>query len=121
MAKIVCVLYEDPVSGYPTTYPRDDIPSFERYPNGQTVPSPKSIDFTPGQLLGSVSGELGLRKFLESRGHTLVVTSDKEGPNSVLERELPDAEVVISRRARVKSWKQHEVYISCCSAKPAPG
>jgi formate dehydrogenase len=97
MAKIVCVLYEDPVTGYPTTYPRDDIPSFDRYPNGQTVPSPKSIEFKPGQLLGSVSGELGLRKFLESQGHTLVVTADKDGPGSVLERELPDAEVVISQ------------------------
>ena len=48
-------------------------------------------------LLGSVSGELGLRKFLESQGHTLVVTSDKDGPNSVFERELPDAEIVISQ------------------------
>ena len=51
----------------------------------------------PGELLGSVSGELGLRKFLEDRGHTLIVTSDKDGPDSVFERELPDAEVVISQ------------------------
>jgi hypothetical protein len=29
-----------------------------------------------------------LRAFLESRGHTLVVTSDKGGPNSTFEREL---------------------------------
>ena len=97
MAKILCVLYEDPVSGYPRTYPRDDIPSFDRYPNGQTVPSPRAIDFKPGQLLGSVSGELGLRKYLESQGHTLVVTADKDGPSSVLEHELVDAEVVISQ------------------------
>jgi formate dehydrogenase len=97
MAKVVCVLYEDPVGGYPKTYPRDDIPSFSTYPNGQSVPSPRSIDFKPGQLLGSVSGELGLRKFLESQGHTLVVTADKDGPGSVLERELPDAEIVISQ------------------------
>ena len=79
MAKILCVLYEDPVTGYPKTYSRDEIPSFDRYPNGQTVPSPRAIDFTPGQLLGSVSGELGLRKFLESQGHSLVVTADKDG------------------------------------------
>jgi formate dehydrogenase len=44
-----------------------------------------------------VSGELGLRKFLEERGHKLIVTSDKDGPDSVFERELPDAEVVISQ------------------------
>jgi formate dehydrogenase len=61
------------------------------------VPSPSGIDFTPGELLGSVSGELGLRKFLESRGHTLVVTSDKDGADSEFERELADAEVVISQ------------------------
>src|SRR6266436_9870125 len=97
MAKIVCVLYEDPVTGYPRTYARDDIPNIERYPGGQTTRTPKSIDFRPGQLLGSVSGELGLRKFLESQGHTLVVTTDKDGPNSVFEKELVDAAVVISQ------------------------
>jgi len=86
MAKIVCVLYDDPVTGYPTTYPRDDIPNIEAYPGGQTTPTPASIDFKPGQLLGSVSGELGLRKFLESQRHTFVVTSDKDGPDSAFER-----------------------------------
>jgi formate dehydrogenase len=44
-----------------------------------------------------VSGELGLRSFLEGREHTLVVTSDKDGPDSVFERELTDADVVISQ------------------------
>jgi formate dehydrogenase len=97
MAKVLCVLYDDPVSGYPNSYARDGIPKIERYPGGQTTPSPKGIDFTPGVLLGSVSGELGLRKFLEGLGHTFIVTSDKEGENSVFERELPDAEVVISQ------------------------
>jgi formate dehydrogenase len=61
------------------------------------VPTPDAIDFKPGALLGSVSGELGLRKYLESRGHKFVVTSDKDGPNSVFERELPDSEIVISQ------------------------
>jgi formate dehydrogenase len=97
VAKVVCVLYPDPVTGYPPTYARDSIPTFDHYPDGQTVPSPDGIDFVPGALLGSVSGELGLRRFLEAGGHTLVVTSDKEGPDSVLERELADADVVISQ------------------------
>jgi formate dehydrogenase len=97
MAKVLCVLYDDPVDGYPKSYARDDIPKLERYPDGQTLPTPSAIDFKPGQLLGSVSGELGLRKFLEDQGHTLVVTSDKDGPNSRFERELPDADVVISQ------------------------
>jgi formate dehydrogenase len=95
--KILCVLYDDPVDGYPSQYPRDDLPVLDGYPGGQTLPSPAALDFTPGRLLGSVSGELGLRRFLEERGHELVVTSDKDGPDSVFERELPDADVVISQ------------------------
>jgi len=97
MATIRCVLYDDPVGGYPPSYARADIPKIERYHDGQTTPTPERIAFTPGELLGSVSGELGLRGFLEERGHRLVVTSDKDGADSVFERELPDAEIVISQ------------------------
>ncbi|MGO9154477.1 NAD-dependent formate dehydrogenase [Mycobacterium sp.] len=97
MAKILCVLYDDPVDGYPNSYARDGLPELDRYPDGQTLPTPKEIDFRPGELLGSVSGGLGLRKYLEAHGHELVVTSDKEGPGSAFERNLVDAEVVISQ------------------------
>src|SRR5512145_3222066 len=97
MAKIVCVLYDDPVDGYPKTYARDDIPKITHYPDGMTTPTPSRIDFKPGELLGSVSGELGLRKFLEGAGHTLIVTSDKDGKDSRLDKELADAEIVISQ------------------------
>src|SRR5712672_1273990 len=85
MAKVVCVLYDDPIDGYPTSYARDDLPKIDHYPGGQTLPTPNSVDFKPGTLLGSVSGELGLRQYLEANGHTLVVTSDKDGPNSAFE------------------------------------
>jgi formate dehydrogenase len=97
MTKVLCVLYDDPVDGYPKSYARDGLPRLERYPGGQTLPTPKAIDFRPGELLGCVSGELGLRKFVEERGHEFIVTSDKDGPNSRFERELPDAEIVISQ------------------------
>ena len=97
MAKVLCVLYDDPVTGYPKTYARDSIPVISAYPGGQKLPTPKAIDFKPGQLLGSVSGELGLRKYIESQGHTLIVTSDKDGPDSRLEQELPDTDVIISQ------------------------
>lgn len=97
MSKILCVLYDDPIDGYPTSYPRDDLPKIERYPDGQTLPTPRAIDFQPGALLGSVSGELGLRKFLEAGGHQFVVTSDKDGADSEFDRELVDADVVISQ------------------------
>ena len=97
MAKILCVLYDDPIDGYPQSYARDGIPKIERYPGGQTAPTPKRIDFKPGELLGSLSGGLGLRKYLQDLGHTLVVTSDKDGKKSIFERELVDADIVISQ------------------------
>ncbi|MBK5239045.1 MAG: NAD-dependent formate dehydrogenase [Actinomycetales bacterium] len=97
MAKIVAVLFADPTTGFPPRYARDSIPVIAQYPNGQTLPTPKALDFTPGALLGSVSGELGLRRFLEDAGHTFVVTSDKDGIDSVFEKELVDADVVISQ------------------------
>jgi len=97
MAKVLCVLYDDPVEGYPPDYARESVPEIASYADGQTAPSPKAIDFTPGELLGSVSGELGLRRFLEDGGHRLVVTSDKDGPDSEFERELPDSDIVISQ------------------------
>ena len=98
MAKILCVLYPDPESGYPPKYARDDIPTIVGYANGQTAPAPKGpLGFKPGELVGCVSGELGLRPYLEKLGHELIVTSDKDGPNSEFEKHLPDAEVVISQ------------------------
>jgi formate dehydrogenase len=97
MATVLCVLYDDPIDGYPPSYARDDVPKIERYDGGQTTPTPSALGFTPGELVGCVSGELGLRDFLESLGHELVVTSDKDGPDSVFERELPRADIVISQ------------------------
>ncbi|OSX79312.1 hypothetical protein BU14_0082s0076 [Porphyra umbilicalis] len=95
-AKVLCVLYPDPTGGYPPPPVRDGIPTITHYPDGSTVPSPAAVDFTPGALLGSVSGELGLRHFLEAGGHSLVVTSDK-GPDSAFDAHLPDADFVISQ------------------------
>lgn len=97
MAKVLCVLYDDPTDGYPTNYARDSIPVIGKYPDGQTLPTPNNIDFTPGHLLGSVTGGLGLRKFLEDAGHEFIVTSDKDGSDSEFERHLHDAEIVISQ------------------------
>jgi len=95
--KVLLVLYPDPVTGYPPKYVRDDVPTITKYPDGQLAPTPAGIDFTPGHLLGCVSGELGLRKFLEDRGHTLVVTSDKDGETSQFDKEIVDAHYVISQ------------------------
>ena len=120
MAKVLCVLYDDPIQGYGASYARDGIPQIRAYPGGQTTPTPHAIDFVPGQLLGSVSGGLGLRGFLESGGHTLIVTADKDGPDSVFERELVDADIVISQpfwpayltRERIAKAKQLKLAIT---------
>lgn len=34
MAKILCVLYDDPVDGYPKSYSLAEIPTITRYPDG---------------------------------------------------------------------------------------
>ena len=39
---------------------------------------------------------MGLRKWIEEQGHELVTTSDKEGEDSKFEKELVDAEVIIT-------------------------
>ena len=109
MVKVLCVLYDDPIDGYPKSYARDDLPKIDKYPDGQPLPTPKAIDFQPGAMLGSVSGELGLRKYLESNGHTLVVTSDKDGANSKLDQELHDAEIELDQLDRaVHESGQHD-------------
>ena len=95
--KVLCVLYDDPTGGMPSAYALDELPKIDKYPDGTTVPNPKAIDFKPGELLGCVSGELGLRKFLEDAGHTLVVTSSKDGVDNVADKELIDADIVISQ------------------------
>ena len=70
--------------------PATTVPEIESYPDGQTTPTPEAIDFTPGELLGCVSGELGLARLpRRQRGHELIVTSDKDGPDSELERGSP--------------------------------
>lgn len=73
--KVVCALYADPVDGYPPEKARDTVPNVGL----ETCPSDpwSQKHFKPGQLLGCKSGELGLRKWLEERGHTYVVTTDK--------------------------------------------
>ena len=95
--KILCVLYDDPKEGMPKSYPLSNLPKLDKYPDGMTLPTPEGIDFNPGELLGCVSGELGLRKFLESNGHTLVVTSDKDAKGCKADEELVDADIVISQ------------------------
>ena len=97
MATVLCVLYDDPVDGYPPSYARDEVPTIERYFDGQTTPTPDAIDFTPGELLGSVSGELGLRKFLEEARPRADRHFGQGGPGLGVRAGPPRADVVISQ------------------------
>ena len=98
MANVLCVLYDDPVDGYPPAYARDEVPTIERYHDGQSTPTPGGA-----RLHARRAGRQRLRRARacasssRARGHRLIVTSDKDGPDSVFERELPEAEVVISQ------------------------
>jgi len=55
----------------------------------------KAAQEEPG-LLGTVENKLGIAEWLKERGHELIVTSDKEGSDSVFRKELPDATVLIT-------------------------
>ncbi|CAH9137513.1 unnamed protein product [Cuscuta epithymum] len=47
-------------------------------------------------FVGCVENALGIRHWLESQGHHYVVTHDKEGPDSELEKHIPDLHVLIT-------------------------
>jgi formate dehydrogenase len=47
-------------------------------------------------LLGTVENQLGIQEWLKSQGHEYVATDDKEGENSTLDKEIVDAEIVIT-------------------------
>ncbi|CAI9111053.1 OLC1v1011187C1 [Oldenlandia corymbosa var. corymbosa] len=47
-------------------------------------------------FLGCTENALGIRQWLESQGHQYIVTSDKEGPHSELEKHIPDLHVLIT-------------------------
>ena len=64
MAKILCVLYDDPVDGYPILMRAPICPKSIVIRVARHCRRLKAIDFKPGALLGSASGELGLRKYL---------------------------------------------------------
>ncbi|CAE6408564.1 unnamed protein product [Rhizoctonia solani] len=48
------------------------------------------------RLLGTTENKLGIESWLKERGHELVVTSDKEGPNSAFQKHLPTSDILIT-------------------------
>ncbi|KAG9086326.1 formate dehydrogenase (NAD+), partial [Ceratobasidium sp. 370] len=48
------------------------------------------------RLLGTTENKLGIANWLKEQGHELVVTSDKEGPNSAFQKHLPTTDILIT-------------------------
>ena len=67
MSKILCVLYDDPVDGYPPAYPRDEIPKIERYPTGRRRPPRSGSTSRRASFWGASRASSGCG-FLEGAG-----------------------------------------------------
>jgi len=48
------------------------------------------------RLLGTTENKLGIEQWCKDNGHELIVTDDKEGENSTFEKEIVDAEILIT-------------------------
>jgi len=48
------------------------------------------------RLLGTIENQLGIRQWLEEQGHTFVVTDSKDGPGNTFEKEIVDADILIT-------------------------
>ena len=98
MATFLCVLYDDPVDGYPPSYARDDVPEIERYHGGQT-----HADARGDRLHARRAARQRLRRARAARRSSRSAATGsssprtRTAPDSEFERELPDADVVISQ------------------------
>ena len=89
MATVLCVLYDDPVDGYPPAYARDEIPTIDSY-DGSRRRRRRSDRLHARRASRQRLRRARTARFPRgARATALVVTSDKDGPDSVFERELP--------------------------------
>ena len=96
MATILCVLYDDPVDGYPPDYPRDEIPKIEKYPTARR-PRPRSRLTSPQASCWGACRGARLRKFLEAEGHARSSPRTRTPGLQFEQQRLPEADVVISQ------------------------
>ena len=66
MAKVLCVLYDDPVDGYPKSYPRDDLPKSTIIPAARRCRRRRRSTSNRAPCSAACPANLGLRKYLES-------------------------------------------------------
>ncbi len=113
MAKIVCVLYDDPVSGYRSRTRAMVCPGSRSTPTARLCRRPK-VSTSSRHLAGQRLRRTGSAQVPGVNGHQLVVTSSKDGADSVLDKELVDAEIVISQ----PFWP---AYMTAGQFTPKPG
>ena len=68
MAKVVCVLYDDPVDGYPTKYARDGLPKLDRYPAARRFPRRRPLTLNQGSCSAACPANSGYGNFSKTRG-----------------------------------------------------
>ena len=96
MAKVLCVLYDDPVDGFPPATPRRD-PAIEAYPGGQTAPDPEASTSSPGSCSAACqesSACAGSWRRLATPSSSPRTRTDRTRSSNA---SLPDADVVISQ------------------------
>ena len=98
MATVLCVLYDDPVDGYPLgVLARRHPGRSSATSTGRTTPSPRRSTSLPAACSGASPASSACGASSRRTGTRFIVTSDKDGADSAFERELPDADVVISQ------------------------
>ena len=80
MAKVVCVLYDDPVDGYPKTLrPRRHPQARRAIPTGRRCRRRRRSTSRRANCSARSRASSGCGSTSRANGHTLVVTSDKDG------------------------------------------
>ena len=98
MAKVLCVLYDDPVDGYPTSYARDGVPEDRRAIRaGRRCRRRARSTSRPASCSAASRASWGCASSSKAAGTRSSSRPTRTATDSVFERELPDAEVVISQ------------------------
>ena len=97
MAKILCVLYDDPEDGYPTAARATICPSSSAIPTARPCPRPRRSTSRPASCSAASPARSGCAAGWKGRGTSSSSPPTRTGPAPTFERELADADVVISQ------------------------
>src|SRR5665648_272414 len=101
MAKILAVLYDDPVDGYPPQYARNDIPKIDHYDGGMTTPTPSKVDF--GNVVAGVLRRIAVDWIVVKNGENFCHVCHSLCCDKACRRAAPD---------RAPNERQHPAAVS---------